>query len=1045
MWVFVLLNLLATYGQRPVTGSVQVDMFSSPNSAKMDTSQFHSSTKQLEIHSSRTQPESPYIQSSIMNTVSFHISSRAQPESQYIQSSQIQLKSKQMISSRIKSENEQIRSSRTSREFVQLHSTPVLKESKNLHSSRMPVRVSTKYVQLVSSQITAESSSEIHLETQPLISPTPAYISITKSKTRYLSNDQHSSNVPIVTLKLSSMQYSNLEKSPHLNTPISESKITYQQISPTPTIARSELQYSTDITWSPPLDVTSPIRISGKQSKDKVPSLYDIIGGIIHLFDGDAESNETHVSRIPHQEKSVYPSRKNDRGPAKIYPLNSDKSVSISPKIYPTASIPDHVITQSPFVSTILPLKSSIELDSLEQNVETVTKTSVLPDLMSSSLLNVFKSRSENPSLSTSIIKISSVIHDSEKILGIEDSVSIKQISKSIGLQSEVPSGPVTDWVPLIDRPTVKAKPEFSANTTGLSIITEPSVFDITIVNSIEHSDVTRDFPVEHSTRSNTDSVYVPNENIDHTSPMPDYEAPNEEAAEIDEVIVTLLGSGTLKSESSTVTSSSSSVGPATGRPYVIPVDIEEVRPFIGAQIPSQPTSKPNGHVQIAAAGINVADENNGNNSPSQKHPTLLRPGRPRVNPPIIRIDTCIVGDDTTCDDSLNEYCKAEQGISSCQCRPGYARTFPRGPCQGVVSVLVSIRIDRIGDQKIIFNRNYLDPNNQIYQQMEYEARQAINSLFSYTSFARSFMGTKINKFYSLGSKLIVNSTILFDETAKSSILRQKIRQEMVKVISSRNQNIGESQLYVDGPLNPVPAIEDLNECADASLNDCSSNGYCKNLFGSFRCFCNAGFMDKNPNDQRKSGKTCTSCSSDYCNNHGICIISNGITECKCRGNYIGYRCETDGEVVGVSVGASLAAAIIIILTLVCLCVWNRRWKREQHKAEMASVPSMASFGNKSLTPINTYRLTIEDRVRWAHIADAMGNGYMPNERPGRPHPNKTEREDNYYGHPGRPKPRMCVSNTPPNGYYNQDFLPRDAYHPLSNRIIPSASRSYYN
>lgn len=45
------------------------------------------------------------------------------------------------------------------------------------------------------------------------------------------------------------------------------------------------------------------------------------------------------------------------------------------------------------------------------------------------------------------------------------------------------------------------------------------------------------------------------------------------------------------------------------------------------------------------------------------------------------RIDTCIVGDDTTCDISLNETCKTETGISACHCRPGYARSYARGPC----------------------------------------------------------------------------------------------------------------------------------------------------------------------------------------------------------------------------------------------------------------------------------------------------------------------------------------------------------------------------
>lgn len=44
---------------------------------------------------------------------------------------------------------------------------------------------------------------------------------------------------------------------------------------------------------------------------------------------------------------------------------------------------------------------------------------------------------------------------------------------------------------------------------------------------------------------------------------------------------------------------------------------------------------------------------------------------RPRPTPPPVRIDTCIVGDDSTCDQAQHERCKTENGVSSCHCRPG--------------------------------------------------------------------------------------------------------------------------------------------------------------------------------------------------------------------------------------------------------------------------------------------------------------------------------------------------------------------------------------
>lgn len=43
----------------------------------------------------------------------------------------------------------------------------------------------------------------------------------------------------------------------------------------------------------------------------------------------------------------------------------------------------------------------------------------------------------------------------------------------------------------------------------------------------------------------------------------------------------------------------------------------------------------------------------------------------------------------------------------------------------------------------------------------------------------------------------------------------------------------------------------------------------------------------------------------------------------RCTGSYYGAQCEIDGEVLGVAVGSSLVAILIIITTLACLCAWR--------------------------------------------------------------------------------------------------------------------------
>ena len=40
-----------------------------------------------------------------------------------------------------------------------------------------------------------------------------------------------------------------------------------------------------------------------------------------------------------------------------------------------------------------------------------------------------------------------------------------------------------------------------------------------------------------------------------------------------------------------------------------------------------------------------------------------------------------------------------------------------------------------------------------------------------------------------------------------------------LQVIQARSSNIGNGNLYVDGPLNPIPGVADLNECAGKWIN----------------------------------------------------------------------------------------------------------------------------------------------------------------------------------------------------------------------------------
>ncbi|XP_055836550.1 uncharacterized protein LOC129905167 isoform X2 [Episyrphus balteatus] len=395
---------------------------------------------------------------------------------------------------------------------------------------------------------------------------------------------------------------------------------------------------------------------------------------------------------------------------------------------------------------------------------------------------------------------------------------------------------------------------------------------------------------------------------------------------------------------------------PGSGTGYAVPeTEVVDVTP-------SKPSTKPTTHT---------------NQTPSQ------RPHyRPRTTQPPVRIDTCIVGDDSTCDQAQHERCKTENGVSSCHCRPGYSRRKHREPCRKVVSFFVGLRVDRFYEHRIVWDNKLLDRTSEPYSQLSYESTRAMDSAMSMTPYSDEFIEAKVNNIYrgdpSQGSPgVFVNLTLKIEENAETlrPNLRSDVQKHLLGVIHRRNNNIGNSVLYVESPQGAISSIQDLDECESNELNDCHQHASCKNIWGSFRCACEAGFRDPWADQFQRAGRECQSCPDAYCNNRGTCSYNEeGAQSCDCDGSHYGGQCEIDGEVLGVAIGASVAALIIIVLTLVCLIMWSRRWQREQKNAIGSPV-----FGYMNTTPLKSagmlqpgYQVTLEDRMRWAQIADVM-------------------------------------------------------------------------
>ena len=91
------------------------------------------------------------------------------------------------------------------------------------------------------------------------------------------------------------------------------------------------------------------------------------------------------------------------------------------------------------------------------------------------------------------------------------------------------------------------------------------------------------------------------------------------------------------------------------------------------SQVSIKPQIKPTGVLApgITGSGYAVAETEPTVKKPQHSQNRPIHRPRPPANQPPVRIDTCIVGDDSTCDQAQNEKCKTENGVSSCNCRPG--------------------------------------------------------------------------------------------------------------------------------------------------------------------------------------------------------------------------------------------------------------------------------------------------------------------------------------------------------------------------------------
>ncbi|CAB3383733.1 Hypothetical predicted protein [Cloeon dipterum] len=407
-----------------------------------------------------------------------------------------------------------------------------------------------------------------------------------------------------------------------------------------------------------------------------------------------------------------------------------------------------------------------------------------------------------------------------------------------------------------------------------------------------------------------------------------------------------------------------------------------------------------------------------------------------------------------------------------------------------IVSLALNLRIDRVYEKRMAWNKALSDSDSDEFQELSWEAVRAIDSAMGMTPFSDDFMGAKVNAF-TAGPPLVANMTLQLAETAETVRpgVRNDVQRHLIGAITRRNNNVGDSALWVDKASGAVSGVADVDECANAELNDCHAKATCTNIFGTYRCSCEAGLRDPWAGNIQRSGRQCEACPADFCSNRGECSFSSsGERICACSGNFFGSQCEMDGEVLGVAIGAAVAAVLIIGLTLYGLCMWSRKWNREQQKMEMmstrtgltspvfsymaaaAAASSAASVKNGMPPTTPAAYVSVEDRLRWAHIADVMAQNHYapePNMCPTRPSsavffpslpvlyqqarpppppatgpPDSSDEEDNQ-GLLGRnfqvPRPRSRATSIANQSgiYYDLDFETRPAPVPAPRSTLP--------
>ncbi|XP_014681005.1 PREDICTED: 63 kDa sperm flagellar membrane protein-like [Priapulus caudatus] len=288
----------------------------------------------------------------------------------------------------------------------------------------------------------------------------------------------------------------------------------------------------------------------------------------------------------------------------------------------------------------------------------------------------------------------------------------------------------------------------------------------------------------------------------------------------------------------------------------------------------------------------------------------------------------CSRGDVSNCRVWNSEWCSTGASVQGvCVCMPGYARKATTSECLESRSYTLLIRLYRYDGKLLRFTRVYEDTNSAEYIKMKILSENAISSAYGLRdAVAQHFLGAVVVGF--LPGSLIVNTTV--SVASRSRVKASDLVTELQRSLLATNNRVGSSKLFVASPVDAVARIEDYDECADSSQNDCSKNAYCLNEDGSFTCACARDHVDESPAPANRPGRICVpsgelQCPAANCNNNGRCRLNNGVEDCVCEDWYIGGNCQLNVRVILICGGATIAALTVLTLLVCGFCCYRRQ------------------------------------------------------------------------------------------------------------------------